>query len=275
MIAKLDHLAFVLKIQRSDLEDALNRIDSFYGRQDIPKLNKKGFPKTRNGIQLVRVLYPSIGKLKLIQKRILKNVLNNILLPDYAHGAVRGESNISNAKKHQGKKYIFSTDVYAFFPYISHKMVFTMFKSHGFSRDVANALTRLTTFKGELPQGAPTSSMLANLVFASTGNKVNDFCDTHGLTFTTFIDDVSISSPSCFKEKIPQILEIITNDGYKISQSKTTYKTKLPKVTGIVVKNNSLDLPKAYKDSVHDLSLSEQQRLGRKNYIERVAKAND
>src|SRR5690606_10788268 len=103
-------------------------------------------------------------------KRIQKNILLKIDLPNYAFGAVKGKDNVDNAKQHQGKKYKFTTDLKDFFPSITNKAVNEMFVSQGFSHKVSGLLTKLTTYKGKIPQGAPTSSTLANLVFIKTGD---------------------------------------------------------------------------------------------------------
>lgn len=273
MIATLKHLTYTLKIPQEELNIALNDIDKCYYRKDEIKLDGKGNPKLRNGFAKIRVLYPSKRLLKRIQNRILTNILETLPLPAYAHGSIKGKSNTTNSKKHQGKKYIFSTDISAFFPYINNKMVFDMFRSHGFSRDVSTTLTMLTTYKGELPQGTPTSPIIANLVFAKTGDVLQEFAKANSLTFTTYVDDITFSSPKCFKEKTPEIFQIINNAGFKIAQGKTTYKTKFPKVTGIIVKNNGLDLTFKYKNSINDPSKSLAQIKGIENYISRVHKA--
>lgn len=66
-------------------------------------------------------------------------------------------------------------------------MVYKTFISYGFSPDVASKLTRLTTYKGALPQGAPTSRLLSNLAFAATADKIEDLLKHRNITFTTFL----------------------------------------------------------------------------------------
>ena len=78
-------------------------------------------------------------------------------------------------------------------------MVYNTLVEKGFSPDVASVITKLTTFKGHLPQGAPTSTTLANLVFLPTGLKLNEIAKQHNLRFTIFVDDVTFSSHNDFK----------------------------------------------------------------------------
>ena len=150
-------------------------------------------------------------------------------------------------------------------------MVFKMFRSLGYSPTVSRYLTKLTTYKGRLPQGAPTSPLIANLVFVKTGEKLNTLSKKQNLTFTSFIDDLTFSSPTDFKEIVPLIIEAIQEDGFRISHKKTNYKTKNPIVTGVVVKNNKLDLSTEFM-SKHLLTegKTEAQIKGLKQYVDRV-----
>lgn len=270
MIKTAKHLAYELKVELSEIDHIIKNIDSFYYQKETIKKNDNGEPKVKNGIIQKRVLNPSIKRLKVIQKRLQKNILQNLTIPDYAFGAIKGKDNISNAKRHQGKKYIFTTDLTNFFPSVNHKQVFEMFISFDFSPTDARLLTKLTTYKGKLPQGAPTSPIVANLVFVKTGKRLQEIAKEYNLTFTSFVDDLTFSSPTDFKDKIPNILDAVVEDGFKISHKKTNYKTKLPTVTGVIVKNNSLDLPKEFKYKMNDETQSEERLTGLKRYHDRV-----
>lgn len=198
-----------------------------------------------------------------------------IPLPDYAYGGVKGRDNIKNAKRHQGKKFVFTTDLKDFYPSISYKMVFRMFRSFNFSPAVSRLLTQLTTYKGMLPQGAPTSSFIANLVFIETGSMIELFTKENQITFTSFVDDLTFSSPVNFKHKTSEILEIIKLGNFKISHAKTNFKTKFPIVTGLVVKNNSISITKEYKESLKKSEeLPSSRQRGKMDYYERVLRSN-
>jgi RNA-directed DNA polymerase len=270
MIKTSKHLAYELKVELSEIDHIISNIDNFYYQKETIKKNDSGEPKLKNGIIQKRVLNPSIKRLKVIQKRLQKNILQNLTIPDYAFGAIKGKDNISNAKKHQGKKYIFTTDLTNFFPSVNHRQVFEMFLSFDFSPTVARYLTKLSTYKGKLPQGAPTSPLIANLVFIKTGKRLQKFATDNNLTFTSFVDDLTFSSPVDFKDKTQYILDAVVADGFKISHKKTNYKSKLPTVTGIIVKNNNLDLPKEFKSKLKDKNQSKKSLDGIERYHDRV-----
>ncbi|WP_299678629.1 reverse transcriptase family protein [uncultured Dokdonia sp.] len=274
MIRTTKHLAYTLKVDFKEIESIIRNIDNFYKEKIEIKRDKFGKPKLdANGNQKKRIIHPSQRRLKVIQKRIHRNILVKIKMPSYAYGAVKKKDNIDNAKKHQGKKYKFTTDLKDFFPSIKIEAVFKMFVSQGFSPSVSRILTQLTTYKGQIPQGAPTSSTLANLVFIKTGDILNKFALENEATFTSFVDDMTFSSAKDFKSKIPQILEIITAD-YKISHKKTNY-SRNPNVTGLHVMNNHLELPKSFKAKLESTeNKSPQQIAGLFLYKEKVDRAN-
>lgn len=275
MINTKSHLAYILKVREKEFDKIIDNIHASYYEKIEFKFNKDGTPNNdKIGNQRKRILHPSRNRLKIIQQRINNNILSKLPLPDYAYGAVKKRDNVKNARKHQGKKFVFTTDLKNFFPSIHYTKVFEMFRLFDFSPTVSRILTQLTTYKGRLPQGTPTSPTLANLVFIKTGKKLQEFSNENNLTFTSFIDDLTFSSPADFKHKVQIIIDTIKTDGYKISHKKTNYKTKNPVVTGTIVKNNCLDLPEVFKKKLNDTStLSQEQIRGLNQYIDRIRMA--
>lgn len=275
MINKLKHLAWKLKVNLKEINYIIDNIDKFYGEKINPKTDKFNNPRFDiNGKPKVRILNPSRNRLKVIQKRIHRNILAEIKMPEYAFGSVKKKDNILNAKKHQGKKYKLTTDIRNFFPSISHSQVFAMFRKNGFSPTVSKILTQLTTYKGKIPQGAPTSSTIANLVMIKTGNKLNRFAKENNMTFTSYVDDLTFSSPVDFKDKVDDILEILTIDGFKISMNKTFY-SRNPVVTGVIPMNNHLKLPNLFIQKIENTEgKSGEQIKGLKRYKDRVVTSN-
>lgn len=274
MINTPKHLAFILKVDLKEIQSILKDIDKYYREKIIVKTDKFGKPKLDSkGNPKQRIINPSINRLKVIQKRIQKNILLKLHMPDYAYGAVKGRDNVINAKKHQGKKYKFTTDLKDFFPSITNKSVYEMFVEEKFSHEVSSLLTKLTTYNGKIPQGAPTSSTLANLVFRKTGNILDNFSKENGLTFTSFVDDMTFSSPNDFKELVPEILDIITAD-FKISHKKTNY-SRNPNVTGLHPMNNHLKLPDSFMEKYRERDeKTPEQKAGILRYKEKIEVVN-
>lgn len=197
-------------------------------------------------------------------------------MPKYAFGGIKGKDNIFNARMHKGQKYIFQTDLKDFFPNITHKMVYAMFVRNGFSPDVASLLTKLTTYKGHLPQGAPTSTTIANLVFVPAGLEILTIAEREGLRFTTFVDDVTISSQRDFKSVVPEIMDIIESHDFKINKGKTTYKSDITDVTGVEMRNNSLGPTDRLKKRIEaEEDKTTPRAKGMLNYSKRIKKVSN
>ena len=236
------------------------------------KLNKPQYV-AKYGEYWTRVINPPKEELKEIQKRINNYLVENVRMPEYAFGGIKGKDNIRNARHHKGQKYVFQTDLKDFFPHITHKMIYEMFVRVGFSHDVASWLTKLTTYKGYLPQGAPTSTTIANLVFMPTGMALQAIADREGLRFTTFVDDVTMSSQKDFKHVVPEIVETIVSSGFKISHGKTTYRSGITDITGVKMLNNSMAITDKFSNALaKEEDKTTPRAKGLLNYMERIKK---
>jgi RNA-directed DNA polymerase len=259
-IYKIKRLLYLLNCEIEVIDNIIKNIDEYYYIKKIPKKNGN-----------IRTITPSVKELKEIQKKIKKNILDGFYYPEYLHGGIKKRDNLSNANTHKGKKYKFNTDLKDFYPSISNKLVYNMFINIGCSPDVSHILTKLTTYKGCLPQGAPTSSHISNLVFLkNVDNEIFEFCNLNNITYTRYIDDLSFSSQLDFKMLSIQILEIIKKYGFKINNRKTQYKIGPEIITGVKTNNNYLDTPRSQKDKLELNELSDNSRRGLENYEKRV-----
>ena len=272
MIRTLKHLTYTLKTELATINDILADVDSYYISWSKVKTDKDtGLPLTdADGNQRTRQLNSTKIELKRIQKRILTLLMSHVEIPPYAFGGVPKKDNIKNAKYHQGNKYIFTTDLRSFFPSISHNRVFEVYCNNGYSPTVARILTKLTTYKYQLPQGVPTSTLLALLAFKPTGDKLYDYALQHNLKFSIFVDDITISSKVDFKHLVPDILDIIVSAGYTISHNKTHYSTKNPIITGIKCQNNRIKLPQSTYKRISKLPKDSNSYKGLIMYRKRI-----
>ena len=264
-----------LGIKRTILDKILSNIDVYYYEKRKEKYRNGKLKTNKEGTPRYRIINPSVKELKVIQGRINRFLSLNIAFAPFVFGATKGKDNVLNAKTHRGNKFVFQTDLQDFFPFVTNQAVYNMFIEYEFSPDVARILTQLTTYKGHLPQGAATSATIANLVFTRIGNQISSIAIRNRWTFTTFVDDVTISSPIDFKNQIPVILKMITDGGFKISHLKTTYRTDHPNITGVKMGNNYLDVTDEFKDKMANTEgKSPEQIRGELNYYHKVIKAN-
>lgn len=248
---QLTYLAHLLQCREEEIKYLCEHIANYYNKWVEKKINAKtGLPKTYpDGTVKKRTIRPSLFMLKKIQKRIKTTILDKVILPPNILGGVKGKTNILNAKLHQGNKYIFCTDLQEFFPGINHRQIHNMFLKLGYSQHVAHWLTKLTSIEFELPQGTPTSTAIANIVFLPVDKRLIALCKTAGITYTRYVDDLTFSSPKDFRPLISEMLSYVTETGFKISYRKTSYQGE-QLITGIKVHNNYIDSPDKIKKKV-------------------------
>lgn len=271
-IKSIKHLMFVLKSNEKEIEHIINNKEKFYYTMYKPKKEKGQIKKDAAGDVVMRELNPSCGRLYEIQETIKNHILSVIPLPENIKGGVKGYSNIANAMAHKGKKYKFKTDMKKYFPSISHDRVYKMFLNYGFSSKCCSILTHLTTHKFELPQGTPSSTHIANLIFLPNDFILIDYCRQHNITYTRFVDDLVFSCSVDFRQNCPDLVKVILNDGFKISCSKTKYQAGNMEITGIDTKNNVLDVLEYFKILMNDPLMNDKSTAGRKSYYKNVRK---
>jgi retron-type reverse transcriptase len=183
-------------------------------------------------------------KLKFVQRRINERILQRTQINKIVTGGVRGRKLKDNLIVHLGQPMVANFDLKSFFSNITNLQVYRMFTLIGASPDVARMLTRLTTFKGRIPQGGPTSSMLANLV-AGYGDmlcldgRLAGLCGKNKFRLKRWIDDISVSGAPYLKNFEPTIERIINQSGFTPNRNKTTFASKdeAQIVTGHLVNN--------------------------------------
>jgi hypothetical protein len=182
--------------------------------------NYRPFDLRKPGSKKWRHIDNPTEPLKGLQHRILRRVLSRHALPGTILGAVPGRSIRDNALAHVGQPVLVTLDLSDCFPSISHQEVHETFRGTlACGRHVAAVLTKLTTFQSRLPQGAPSSPTLANLVLLPMHNEVLGMAHEMGLACTSFVDDIAISGPSA-REAIEPVIRIIQRYGYAVNQAK-------------------------------------------------------
>ena len=229
-------LAWKLNVPLVELRELARQVDKHYREWRDVNL-KKG--KVRNFKVPDR-------ELKIVQRRILKQVLMRFPLENGAHGGVIGRSPKSNAEQHLGKSLLVNVDVRDFFPSVDHRLIAKMFRREfGCGRETTWLLTRLTTIDGQLPQGAPTSTMIANILLTTPVDKPAKV-RAHNLKveFSRFVDDIAFSgeqADSLINETARTISQVGLRTWRKRKKLKITPRSCRQEVTGLTV--NSLNGP--------------------------------
>ena len=217
-----------------------------------PKYKEFKISKKKGGFRKIQSPAYDLKKLQQTIAGALSEYYATII-PNEVHGAKTHVDNpvsniITNATPHLNKRYLMNIDLNEFYPSIKSSRVYEMFKSNNFLDETASCLTLLTTYQKKLPTGSSCSPVIANLICVDLDNKICSFCDTHQITYTRYVDDLTFSSDSKFsKNNIESIKSIIEQFGFTINDSK--FRVSGPNgakyVTGIKV-NEKLNIDRKY-----------------------------
>ena len=142
----------------------------------------------------VREITAPSRALKCRQRWILYHILQKLEVSRHAHGFVKNRSIKTNAALHMAHDYALCMDIEDFFPSIQEEAVRQVFVRAGYSRRAAAALADICCCRGALPQGAPTSPGLANLVFSREDEALALLAEEKGATYSRYADDLTFSS---------------------------------------------------------------------------------
>ena len=221
----------------------VNQPKSFYKEYSIPK---------RNGDR--RIIHEPLPSLKEIQTWILKYILNpgaKIFVSSVAKAYMPKQSVRDNARFHKRQKYVLCLDLKDFFDSISFRQVFSVFRNMGYSKALATLLSNICILNNSLPQGAPTSPMLSNMVFKYYDDKIFDYCKSRNIRYTRYADDLTFSGNFNCKEVISFIRKVLSKTSFAINDNKTRFVSRgnRQEVTGVVV-NEKLQTAAIYRKKI-------------------------
>ncbi|NJK31887.1 MAG: hypothetical protein HC927_05445 [Deltaproteobacteria bacterium] len=180
--------------------------------------------------------------------------------PPSTHGYVPGRSIRTNAVPHEKCQYMMKLDIVDFFPSITFARVYGLFKAapFRFTNKVASTLANLLCYREVLPQGAPTSPVVSNLICQRLDRDLLKFAREYSSQFTRYADDLTFSTKDGAqwglvvlndKRKCPhpEIERIIQENGFRLNEAKTRFLNKYCRriVTGVVT-NERLNVPQSY-----------------------------
>jgi len=197
-----------------------------------------------------RLLVEATGRLKLIQRRILDNILIRIPPFESSFGSIKGRSIKENAFKHVKSKYILKLDIQDFYPSIHNKKIYNYFIEKDCSPDVSHILTHLTTRNYSLPLGTSTSPMLADQVVRKIDVRINGMAKKAGLVYTRYVDDITLSGNFLLDRMREIVFKILKQSGFKIKKNKLIYYTPENEeeriVAGVSIQEGMVSAPLNY-----------------------------
>ena len=218
-----------------------NNLDKHYHNAFIPKSDG-----TKRKLSVPDLI------LKKVQKSIAQNILAYYPVSRYAKAYKFGSTIQKNALPHVGKKKILKLDIEGFFDNILYsKVKEKVFYKEKFSEPIRILLSMLCYYRDALPQGAPTSPAITNILMCDFDETIGAFCQERGITFTRYCDDMTFSGDFDEGEVITFVKSELRKLGLFLKNRKTVVvpNTKRQTVTGIVV-NEKINLTKAYKKKI-------------------------
>jgi RNA-directed DNA polymerase len=223
---------------------------------DVPRNYLSFRIKKSDGKRTRRIDAPMPG-LKSMQKVILYRLLYYYRAHSIAHGFVKGRSPKTNAMMHLGKKYLLKFDIKDFFPTVTESWVI---RCLGYlcgsnnqklfdvpTTEDLTAIAKILCLNGSLPQGAPSSPALTNLMCYTMDVELEKMQTKYACTVTRYADDITVSldDKTQITNVINQVHHLMYKHGYKINRSKLKVcsQSTRQKITGIVV-NTKLNTPK-------------------------------
>ena len=213
------------------------------------------FELEKSGGKRRRILAPD-KRLKHLQRRILPLLNQLYRVRNPVHGFVSGKSVKTNAAAHLRRRNILNVDVQDFFGTITENRVVGVLEAIGVSHDVASTIGVVCCCEGALPQGAPTSPVLSNMICFRLDRELMHFAKSARCIYTRYADDITFSShqpiTAAFESAIPpsgnfklellssQLLEIFTANGFTLNPSKVHYADRNSRRTVTGLKVNEL-----------------------------------
>jgi RNA-directed DNA polymerase len=214
--------------------------------------------KRRGGYRLIEAPLPLLRQ---VQEQILDEILSRVPVHPAAHGFCAGRSILTNARPHVNQDVVIGLDLDNFYSRVRYSRVVAVFRGLGYSREAALWLSRLTTsaipnnleFPGgdpkllrrflprHLPQGAPTSPALANLVAYGLDVRLSGMARSFQARYTRYGDDLTFSGSwelgACSRLFLPLVLRIIREERFRVNSDKRRFlrRSTRQQVTGVVV----------------------------------------
>jgi len=255
--------------EKAALHDLLLRVDVPFMSQHLLKVDYSDVKKLiypappyrtflidkKNGSP--RVIQEPFEEIKELQIKILVFLERNANAPKpCVHGFTKGRSILSNARKHcsPNTRFLLNIDLENFFPSITFYRVRGLFKKAPFSLsyEVATVWAHICTKDGKLPQGAPTSPFIANLICRRLDADLMDVARRHQSTYTRYADDITFSFSVRDASRLPtnicshdggvvrlgnELISTIVHHGFNINETKTRISNHLRRleITGLTI----------------------------------------
>lgn len=231
---------------------------------EITHYRKFAVPKKTGGVREISAPKP---RLKRIQHWILHHILDQVEVHDAAHGFRRDRSIVTNAQQHTSSGVVVNVDIQDFFPTVTFRRIRGVFKSLGYSGQISTVFALLCseperrevaldgrTFhvartERRLPQGAPTSPALTNVICRGLDARLHTLSQKNGFTYTRYADDMTFSASGEATQNVGRVLRqvkhAVSQESFQLHPDKTRIQraSRRQEVTGLTV-NSGVSVPR-------------------------------
>ena len=215
------------------------------------------------GPNKVRAISAPDNRLKFLQRQLADKLTELYRPRKPVHGFVAQRSVKTNAASHLRQRFVVNIDLIDFFPTITQKRVEGMLSSLGIADGVAEIIAQICCNNGHLPQGAPSSPVLSNMVCFRLDKRLMNIAKEARCIYTRYADDITFSSyqpPTALFDAAlppagrfppdllaPKLREVFQSNGFAINPDKAHYADRHSRriVTGIKV-NQLLNVDRRY-----------------------------
>jgi RNA-directed DNA polymerase len=245
-------LEVYLGVSNLELQVIKKHRSKMYSRFAIPK---------RSGGN--RIIEAPNKRLLFLQRKLLEIFVRLYKPRKPVHGFVPQRSAITNAREHIGRQYIVNVDLKDFFPTISQQRVLGLLLTLGIPQPVAECIVGICCVGNHLPQGAPTSPILSNMISLRLDRRIMQFCKARRIKYSRYADDFTFSSytrpKELFRTEVPvpgkvksdqlseELTSIFIDNGFTVNEEKIRYfgSSSRKEVTGLVV-SEILNVPRRF-----------------------------
>lgn len=217
-------------------------------------------PKKSGGVRFIDAPNP---RLLYLQRKLLEVFVKMHKPRNPVHGFVHKRSAITNANEHINRNYVLNIDLKDFFPTITQDRVSGLFATFGVPSDVRDVIMSICCLNSRLPQGAPTSPIISNMICLRMDREIMGFCKTRRIKYSRYADDLTFSLYTAphqlFSENVPSpgrltssqisgvLTSIISSNGFTINEDKIRYFgiSSRKEVTGLIV-SNIVNVPRKF-----------------------------
>lgn len=204
------------------------------------------------------------AELKEVQRRLLRRVFSDIPAHPASFSAPGRGGTVRAATQHVSRPYLLHLDLSGFFPSVAPRRVFERLMEVGLREDTASILTGLVTVDDQLPQGAPTSPAVSDIMLFPMDSRVAPLAASQGASYTRYVDDIAVSGGRKIETFIRRMLEkIVAQEGWLLNEKGGLFGPEERKeVLGLGVGTSGVSVPKMVRSQTRSrLRLAAEGRI--------------